>query len=107
MDRQYWSFVIPALESDFATAVKKLEDRGLAGVTIPQVYGSPFAPLAAAAVSTTRLALATGIAIGLTRSPFETAVTSLDLDHLSKAALFWGWARPQTLDERLFRDAIR
>ena len=31
MDRKYWSFVIPALEPDFATAVKKLEDRGLAG----------------------------------------------------------------------------
>ena len=90
MDRKYWSFVIPALEPDFATAVKKLEDRGLAGVTIPQVYGSPFAPLAAAAVSTTRLELATGIAIGLTRSPFETAVTSLDLDHLSKGRFILG-----------------
>ena len=32
MDRKYWSFVIPALEPDFATAVKRLEDRGLAGV---------------------------------------------------------------------------
>ena len=90
MDRKYWSFVIPALEPDFAPAVKRLEDRGFAGVTVPQVYGSPFAPLAAAAVSTTRLELATGIAIGLTRSPFETAVTSLDLDHLSKGRFILG-----------------
>ncbi len=90
MDRKYWALVIPALEPDFATAVRKLEDRGLAGVAVPQVYGSPFVPLAAAAVSTTRLELATGIAIGLTRSPFETAVTSLDLDHLSKGRFILG-----------------
>ena len=36
------------------------------------------------------LELATGIAIGLTRSPFETAVTSLDLDHLSKGRFILG-----------------
>ena len=32
MDRKYWALVIPALEPDFVTAVRKLEDRGLAGV---------------------------------------------------------------------------
>lgn len=90
MQRQFWAFVIPGLEPDLAETVRRLEDRGIAGVAVPQVYGSPFAPLAAVAAVTTRLELATGIAIGLTRSPFETAVTALDLDHLSKGRFILG-----------------
>lgn len=90
MERKYWAFVIPGLEPDLAETVRKLEDRGIAGVAVPQVYGSPFAPLAAVAATSTRLELATGIAIGLTRSPFETAVTSLDLDRLSKGRFILG-----------------
>ena len=49
MDRKYWAFVIPGLEPDPAETVRKLEDRGIAGVAVPQVYGAPFAPLAAVA----------------------------------------------------------
>ena len=90
MDRKYWAFVMPGLEPDLAETVRKLEGRGIAGVAVPQVYGAPFASLAAVAATSTRLELATGIAIGLTRSPFETAVTSLDLDHLSKGRFILG-----------------
>ena len=90
MGRKYWSFVIPALETDFAQTVRDLEARGIAGVAVPQVYGSPFAPLSAVAAVTTKLELATGIAIGLTRSPFETAVSSIELDQLSKGRFILG-----------------
>ena len=38
------------------------------------------------------LRLATGIALAFTRSPFETALAALDLDHLSRAASRWAWA---------------
>ena len=57
MDRKYWSFVIPAADPNFAEAVRSLEDRGIAGVAIPQVYGTPFAPLSAVAVVMTKLEL--------------------------------------------------
>ena len=90
MDRKYWSFVIPAADPNFAEAVGQLEDRGMAGVAIPQVYGTPFGPLSAVAAITTKLELASGIAIGLTRSPFETAISSLELDHLSKGRFILG-----------------
>ena len=54
------------------------------------MYGPPFVPLAVAATVTTHIQLATGIAIGLTRSPFETAMAALDLDHLSQGRFILG-----------------
>src|SRR5262249_56446859 len=69
MDRPYWAAPFLSHRFDFATAVRDLEARGIAGLEVPQIYGPPFVPLAAAALVTTRLQLASGIAIGLTRSP--------------------------------------
>lgn len=83
MNRNYWASIFYDGSVNLPETVRKYEDLGLTGVEVTQAYGSPFAPLAAAAMVTTRLQLATGIAIGLTRSPFETAMTALDLDHLS------------------------
>jgi probable F420-dependent oxidoreductase len=90
MDRNYWAALFYAGDSDFLSAVRKFEESGLAGVAIPQVYGPPFVPLAAAATVSKRMLLATGIAIGLTRSPFETAMAALDLDHLSHGRFILG-----------------
>lgn len=83
-ERQIWGLVTPQLPAAFLAAyAKQLEDRGVAGVFAPQLYGPPFLPLAAAATSTTTLGLATGIALAFARSPFETAMAAMDLDRLS------------------------
>lgn len=79
-----WGIVTPQLPAAFLAAyAKQLEDQGLDGVFAPQVYGPGFPALAAAATSTTQLKVATGIALAFTRSPFETAMTAMDLDRLS------------------------
>jgi probable F420-dependent oxidoreductase len=54
------------------------------------VYGPPWIPLAAAAMATQRLLLASGIAIAAVRSPFETAMAALDLDRLSGGRFILG-----------------
>ena len=83
MDRNYWATIFVSGGLDLTKAAREYEAGGRAGLAVPQVYGPPFAGLAAAAAVTTRVQLASGIAIGLTRSPFETAMAALDLDHLS------------------------
>jgi alkanesulfonate monooxygenase SsuD/methylene tetrahydromethanopterin reductase-like flavin-dependent oxidoreductase (luciferase family) len=90
MERSYWASVFFHGGMDLTAEVKKLEACKLTGISIPQVYGPPFVPLVAAAAVTKRLQLATGIAIGLVRSPFETAMAALDLDHLSKGRFTLG-----------------
>jgi probable F420-dependent oxidoreductase len=62
---------------------EQAEAQGLEGLFGVQVYGLPWIPLAAAAVVTQRIRLASGIAIAATRSPFETALAAIDLDRLS------------------------
>jgi probable F420-dependent oxidoreductase len=69
---------------------KQAEDRGMQGVFAPQVYGPPFLPLATAAAVTERIQLASGIAIAAARSPFETAMAALDLDHISGGRFILG-----------------
>lgn len=90
MNRNYWTFIFYDGSASFTKTLQEYEERGLAGIAVPQVYGSPFVPLAVAATVTKRIQLATGIAIGLTRSPFETAMTALDLDHLSQGRFILG-----------------
>lgn len=83
-ERRYWGVTTPSLPAAFIAAhAKQLEDLGLEGVFAPQVYGPPFLPLAAAATSTERLKLASGIALAFARSPFETAMAAIDLDRMS------------------------
>jgi probable F420-dependent oxidoreductase len=73
-----------------ADLARQQESMGLQGTFAAQVYGPPFIPLAAAAVATERLLLASGIAIGFTRSPFETAMAALDLDRMSNGRFVLG-----------------
>ena len=80
---KFWG-VVSALPAAVVTMqAKAAEDAGLEGVFAPQVYGPPFIPLAAAAMVTQRVRLASGIAIAFVRSPFETAMAAMDLDRLS------------------------
>jgi len=82
--KRYWGMVAPQMPAKvLAEVAKQQEDIGLEGTWAAQVYGPPFIPLAAAATSTERLLLATGIAIAFTRSPFETAMAAIDLDRMS------------------------
>ena len=101
MNRNYWASIFYDGSANFTKTVQEYEDRGLVGLEVRQVYGSPFVPLASAATVTKRVQLATGIAIGLTRSPFETAMTALDLDHLSQGRFILGLGTGPLLQERI------
>jgi probable F420-dependent oxidoreductase len=82
--RRYWGTVTAAAPVAVLTAQAKMaEDAGLEGVFAPQVYGPPFVPLSAAAAVTSRVRLASGIALAFVRSPFETAMAAMDIDRLS------------------------
>lgn len=89
--RRYW-MMLPAGRSaaETAGAAADAERMGLEGVFSIQLGSNPWVPLAAAAVPTTTVRLATGIALGLTRSPMETALAAVDLDHLSEGRFTLG-----------------
>jgi probable F420-dependent oxidoreductase len=88
--RRYWGTVMPA-HADIITAMaKQAEDQGLEGVFAPQVWGPPFTALAVAAAATKEIKIASGIAIAAARSPFETAVTAIDLDRISNGRFILG-----------------
>lgn len=81
--RQYWGVIPPAPAQDIAGMAKQAEALGLDGLFAVQVWGPPWIPLAAAAVATERVKLASGIAIASARSPFETAMAAIDMDRVS------------------------
>ena len=81
--RPYWGFLVPLPAPAVAAIAGQMERQGLEGIFAPQVYGPPWIPLAAAAVATERIRLASGVAIASVRSPFETAMAAIDLDRLS------------------------
>ncbi len=89
--KRYWGLVSPQMPAHvLAAAAKQQEDLGFDGTWSPQVYGPPFSALAAAATSTERLRLGTGIALAFTRSPFETAMAAIDLDSMSNGRTVLG-----------------
>ncbi len=89
--RRHWGLVSAQLSArTIAVLAQQQEEAGLEGTFAAQVYGPPFAPLAAAATRTDRLLLASGIAIAFTRSPFETAMAALDLDRMSEGRFVLG-----------------
>jgi len=89
-DRQYWAALVPLPGALLSSLAQQAEAQGLHGLFATQVHGAPFSTLAAAAVGTRRLELATGIAIASTRSPFETAMTAMDLDRISEGRFILG-----------------
>ncbi|MEZ5264152.1 MAG: LLM class flavin-dependent oxidoreductase [Acidimicrobiales bacterium] len=90
-ERRYW-MMLPASRSaaETAAAARGAEELGLEGVFSYQLSSSPWIPLGAAAVATSQVRLATGIALGFTRSPLETAFAALDADHLSEGRFTLG-----------------
>jgi probable F420-dependent oxidoreductase len=88
--KRYWGLLPPLPARALAEAAKQSEALGLEGLWGIQLYGSPFPPLAGAALVTTRLKLGTAVALAFTRSPLETACTALDLDLMSGGRLVLG-----------------
>jgi len=88
--KRYWGIINPLPAATLVAIARQAEAQGLAGLFAPQVYGPPFIPLAAAAAVTERLQLASGIAIGAVRSPFETAMAAIDLDRISSGRFVLG-----------------
>jgi probable F420-dependent oxidoreductase len=89
--KRYWVMLAPSRSaSDTAAAARRAEEQGLDGVFSIQLASNPWVPLAAAAVPTRTLRLASGIALAFTRSPLETALAALDLDHLSEGRFTLG-----------------
>jgi len=87
---KYWGVVVPLPAPMLTAQAQQLEALGMEGLFAPQVYGPPFLPLAAATTATTKVRLATGIALAFARSPFETAMAALDLDRMSNGRFTLG-----------------
>jgi len=69
--------------NDIASSVKRIEENGYDGVVTLENRHDPFLPLGIAAVNTSRLRLATGVAIAFPRSPMVMANMAWDLQHAS------------------------
>lgn len=82
-----------------AGMIHAAEAAGFDSVFAWEVYRNPLMQLAAGAVGTERITLATGIAQALTRSPFEVASAASDLDELSggRTVLGLGTGSPEFL----------
>jgi hypothetical protein len=76
--------------SAVAAQAKMQEDAGLDGLLAPQLYSTPFIPLAIAATATSRIRLLSGIALAFTRSPYETALAAMDMDRISGGRFILG-----------------
>ena len=87
---KYWAAIAPLPGPLLTAQAQQLESLGMEGLFAPQVYGPPFIPLAAAAAVTSKVRLATGIALAFARSPFETAVAAMDLDRISNGRFTLG-----------------
>jgi alkanesulfonate monooxygenase SsuD/methylene tetrahydromethanopterin reductase-like flavin-dependent oxidoreductase (luciferase family) len=79
-----------ASSQQLMTMGKQMEDTGFEGVFMLQMYGPPFAPLAAVACGTRQLKLASGVAVASSRTPFETACAAMDMDRLSEGRFVLG-----------------
>lgn len=78
-----WTFLAPTGADALARAVRRAEGAGAEGLWFPQLHSPPFPMMAAAAMTSARLRIGSGIALAFARSPVETALAALDLDALS------------------------
>lgn len=89
-ERKYWGTLPMASGPELMTMGKQMEDTGFEGAFMLQLYGPPFAPLAAVACGTSHLKVASGVLVASTRSPFETAFAAMDLDRISNGRFVMG-----------------
>jgi alkanesulfonate monooxygenase SsuD/methylene tetrahydromethanopterin reductase-like flavin-dependent oxidoreductase (luciferase family) len=89
-ERKYWGMLPMASGQQLMSMGKQMEDTGFEGAFMLQLYGPPFAPLAAVACGTSHLKIASGVTVASTRSPFETAFAAMDLDRISNGRFVLG-----------------
>jgi probable F420-dependent oxidoreductase len=75
---------------DIAALARRTESLGYAGLVCAEIGHDPFLPLALAAEHTERIQLATGIAVGLSRSPVHLAHAGHDLQRYSRGRFILG-----------------
>jgi len=69
---------------------RRLEELGFDGLWTNETPHDPYLPVLAAALSTTRMMLGTGVATAFTRSPMVTALTAWDLQNVSNGRFALG-----------------
>ena len=86
-----WAFLVPIVSGSELTAqAQGVEALGMAGIFVPEIYSSPFMGLGYCAALTDRVQLASGISNAFASSPFEIAMTAMDLDRVSDGRLVLG-----------------
>jgi len=102
MIKNLWTFLESMPGKEFERAVREVEDAGLQGIWIPQLFSPPFPAMAAAAMVSTRLQIGSGVALAFTRSPVETALCALEVDVLSGGRTVLGLGTSvQMLNEKI------
>jgi len=88
---RHWAVLTPFVPGEMLTAqARQVEAAGMAGIQAFQIWAAPWPTLSHCAAVTQRVKLATGLANALTRSPFETALTAVDIDRLSGGRFILG-----------------
>jgi len=102
--KRFWGFVTANAPASVISAQAKMqEDAGLEGLLAVQLYSTPFVPLAVAATATSRVRLLSGIALAFVRSPYETALHAMDMDHISGGRFTLGLgASVRSLSEEIY-----
>jgi alkanesulfonate monooxygenase SsuD/methylene tetrahydromethanopterin reductase-like flavin-dependent oxidoreductase (luciferase family) len=86
-----WAFLAPIVSGAELTAqAQGVEALGMAGIFVPEIYSSPFMGLGYCAAVTDRVQLASGISNAFASSPFEIAMTAVDLDRVCDGRLVLG-----------------
>jgi probable F420-dependent oxidoreductase len=80
--------VAPA--GEIAKTAALAESAGFESLWTAEMFHDPFLPLSAAAAETSRIGLGTAIALAFVRSPWVTALASLDLDLMSNGRFTLG-----------------
>jgi probable F420-dependent oxidoreductase len=86
-----WALLTPFVPGEVLTAqARQIEALEMAGIFVPEIFSSPFMGLGYCAAVTERVKLASGVANAFASSPFEIAMTAMDLDRLSGGRLVLG-----------------
>lgn len=86
-----WALLTPFVPGEvLSQQAQQIEGLGLAGIFFPEIYSSPMMGLGFCAAVTQRVQLATGIQNIMAGSPFEIAMTAMDLDRVSNGRLVLG-----------------
>lgn len=89
-EREFWGVIPVASARQTIEMGKIMEDIGFSTATCLQIYGPPFAPLVPIACATSKLKVASGVAVAASRSPFETAFAAMDMDRITDGRFILG-----------------